>query len=324
MQDRHALRVAVVLVGLLALRFLIGCGAQPEALEIRSEQVASSSPRYFLPAPQRDTPASVYVGAGLDMPDKCDQLLVVDTPSGPQLSKVRATWLRNEAKRKAKQAKLRQLIAAVVDEMGGDEVAAEMIWRKALYESSGHPGNVHVHSPDVAANRSAASKGRRRATARWRRARVSVYRRHRGRLRKAGTADAWALGRGLYGMVTGLYAHWWHEDAPPWSLCDPVVATVVLVWSMRAGLEECHGSTLRDAFRRFSSGKCTVREGRLERRFDRLVSGKVRKARVSRWEIDPDAPADFGVRWPAETTDRRELLAAIHRRLERDGCAPTR
>lgn len=315
MQDRHALRAVFVILGLLAIRFLVGCEAPPEALELPADHAAPSAPMFVRAVPLQQAPVSVTIGTGLDMADKCDRLLMVDTPSGPQLTKVRAPWLPNEAKRRAVQAEMRYLIAVVVDEMGGDALAAEMVWRKALYESSGHAGNLHVHSPDVDANRAAASKGRRRATERWARARVPVYRRHRGTLREAGSADAWAFGRGPYGMVTGLYMHRWHADAPPWSLCDPVVATVVLVWSMRAGLEECRGSTLRDAFRRLSSGKCAIREDRLERRFDALAAGKVRKARISEWKIDPDAPADFGDRWPAETTDRRELLAAIHQRL---------
>lgn len=250
----------------------------------------------------------------LDLPDRCNRLLYKDTDASPVpvLSKERPTWLRTAEGRNAHQAKIRELVYMVADELGADETAAEMVWRKAIYESSGNAGNVHIRSKDIEANRAAAGKGRRQSTARWRRAKVPIYRKHRGRTRNAGSFDAWALGRGLYGQVTGLHMHRWSTDAPPWSLCDPLVATVTVFWSMRAGLAECKGETLRDAYRRFSSGKCAQRSPELERRFDRLARGKVRGLSLS--SFDPDTPARLGERWPADTSERGELLAVLQER----------
>ena len=114
-------------------------------------------------------------------------------------------------------------------------------------------------------------------------------------------------------MVTGLHMQRWSTDAPPWALCDPIVATVTAYWALRAGLAECRGRTLRDAYRRFSSGRCALREPERERAFDRIARGHVRGLKLGR--IDPDAPADFGDRWPEETTDRALLLAKLRRRI---------
>jgi len=249
----------------------------------------------------------------LAVPDRCDRLVLIDTPSGLQLSKERPKWLRSAASRSARQREVERVVDAVAAEMGVDETAAAMIWRKAIYESSGNAGNVHIRSADLEANRTAAAWGRRRSSRRWRYASVPVYRKVQGAMRLANQHDAWALGRGLYGQVTGLHMHRWSTDAPPWSLCDPVIATITVVWSMRAGLTECRGSTLRDAYRRFSSGKCAIRSPELERRFDRLAAGRVRGLKLE--PFNPDASAVLGTRWPEGETDRRALLAAVHRRL---------
>ena len=254
-------------------------------------------------------PPATIEPVDLEVPDRCDRLLRRETASGPQLGKQRPAWLRKADTRWAHQQRLRALIGVVARELGADETAAEMIWRKAIYESSGNAGNVHIRSRDIEANRAAASKGRQRAAPRWRRAKVPVYDKRRGKLREVGSFDAWALGRGLYGMVTGLHVHRWSSDAPPWSLCDPIIATVTLIWAMRAGLAECRGTTLRDAYRRFSSGKCARREESLERRFDHLARGKVRGLSLD--AFDPDAPAVLGERWPEATTDRGTLLAIL-------------
>lgn len=250
----------------------------------------------------------------LDLPDRCSRLVWRETDRGPVLSKERPAWLRSAEARRAHQAKIRELVYLVADELGADERAAEMVWRKAIYESSGNAANVHIRTQDLEANRAAAGKGRRRATERWRWAKVPVYQKRRARLRQAGQFDAWALGRGLFGMVTGLHMHRWSADAPPWSLCDPLVATVTVFWAMRAGLAECKGESLRDAYRRFSSGKCAERAPELERRFDRLARGKVRGLRLE--PFDPDAPAVLGQRWGQESSDRGELLAVLQARAQ--------
>lgn len=320
-------QVAVLRTALALVLALLGSGCQREresasstarepapARHAAAAQVSVASPRVgeTVAAPEPATPR-----VSLDLPDRCDRLVWRKTDDGVRLSKERPAWLGTAAGREAQQAELRELIAIVATELGADETAAEMLWRKAIYESSGNPGNVHVRSPDVAANRSAASKGRRRASARWRRAKIPVYRKSRGRLREAGTFDAWALGRGLFGQVTGLHMHRWAADAPPWSLCDPVVATVTVIWAMRAGLDECKGESLRDAYRRFSSGKCAERSARLEGRFDRLARGRVRGLVLP--AFDPDAPAVLGERWPEAETDRGVLLGVLRAKLDAAG-----
>lgn len=113
--------------------------------------------------------------------------------------------------------------------------------------------------------------------------------------------------------ITGLHLSRWSTDAPPWSLCDPIIATVTTFWSMRAGLEECEGETMRDAYRRFASGRCALREASQERAFDRVAAGHVRGLKLAK--LDPDAPANLGTRWPEDETDRAILLAKLRRRV---------
>jgi len=230
------------------------------------------------------------------------------------VSKTKPAWLNSAAERAEHQAEIRELIFAVADELGADELAAEMIWRKAIYESSGDASNLHLLNPDVRANKSAASKGKRRASELWKQAEVMVYEDIGEELPvEAGQVDAWTFGRGLYGQVTGLHMHRWSADAPPWALCDPIVATVTVIWAMRAGLDECHGETLRDAYRRFSSGKCATRSAELEGRFDRLARGRVRGLKLE--PFNPDARAELGDRWDEATTDREVLLAVLRSRV---------
>ncbi len=251
--------------------------------------------------------------ADLDVPDACDRLLFVETPSGRQISKILPYWLGRAVPRSEQQRWVRGLINIVGDELGADAVAREVLYRKAILESSGNAAAVHVRSADIEANRRAAGRGRAASSVRWDRVRVPVYERHRKRLELAGDFDAWALGRGLYGSVTGLHVQRWGSDVPPWSLCDPIIATVTTLWSMRAGLEECDGETVRDAYRRFASGRCAMRDQPQERGFDRLARGRVRGLKLHK--LDPEAPANFGTRWPEDSTDRAILLAKLRRRV---------
>jgi hypothetical protein len=261
-------------------------------------------------------PAAVAIDperAELDVPDTCDRLFVVEAPSGPQLSKELPGWLGKAKPRAEKQAEIRALIDIVGDELGADALAREILYRKAILESSGNAGSVHVRSKDVEANRRAAARGRKASSERWARARIPVHEHRRGRVEVVGEYDGWALGRGLYGSVTGLHVQRWGTDVPPWSLCDPIIATVTTIWAMRAGLAECRGRTLRDAYRRFSSGRCALRSADRERAFDRLARGRVRGLKLSK--LDPNAVADFGTRWPEATTDRAILLARLRARV---------
>lgn len=275
------------------------------------------------PEPQASYPSYTVVPVAIAVehwPDRCDPLLVKKTDQGPRLSKRRPAWLPHERRRAAMQAWTRGVIAIVVDELGGDDLALELLYRKAIQESSGNPHAVHILDPDVEANETWSSFGRRHASERWAKARVPLHVADDGELipaighsGKPITTDAWALGRGLYGMVTGLFMRRWSPDAPPWSLCDPAIATTVAIWSMRSSQLRCKSSTLRSAYRWISAGRCSERSPTLERRWDRLARGKVRGLRLER--IRPDAEVDFGARWPAASADRAELLAVLHRRI---------
>ena len=300
-------------LALLLLVTIIFAGESPTTSPISIEQ----TPERIINYPTEDTvPLAVIIEperANLDVPDTCDRLLVVETPSGPQLSKELPLWLGRSDSRADQQRWIRGMVNIVGDELGADAIAREVVYRKAILESSGNPAAVHVRSADIEANRRAARRGRMVSSERWARARVTVYKRHRKQLEPAGTYDAWALGRGLYGQVTGLHLSRWSTDAPPWSLCDPIIATVTTFWSMRSGLEECDGETMRDAYRRFASGRCALREPSQERAFDRLASGRVRGLKLEK--LDPEAPARFGTRWPEDETDRAILLAKLRRRV---------
>lgn len=315
--DRAAVSVVILILATLGASQSCARSIAAESIEVSAPEqrvwARPAAPRAEVAEPPR---------ASLDLPDSCRRLVVREVEREVygrivverRIGKVRATsWMRDEAKRWQHQQDLRRLIYAIGDELGADRLASEMVWRKAIMESSGDAANVHVMNEDIRANRGAASKGRARAADRWKRARVPVYQVQRGRLRKVGTHDAWSLGRGLYGQVTGLHMHRWSADAPPWSLCDPIVATVTVFWAMRAGIEECRGSTLRDAYRRFSSGKCAIREDELEARFDRLARGKVRGLRLD--AFDPDAPAVLGDRWDESSADREIMLAVMRERV---------
>jgi hypothetical protein len=246
----------------------------------------------------------------VEMPDRCDRVVGHESEGRRWLGKQLPTWLLDGAQRWRQQQRMRAIITMVADELGAGELEAEMLWRMAIRESSGNPRAVHVLSPDMAANRGAS---RHRRDSPWASALVVVFDTRGNRL---GTTGAWALGRGLYGQVTGYHARRW-PDAPPWSLCDPIVATVTTIWAMRSGLDQCHGETLRDAHRRFASGRCELRDDARERAFDRLARGKVRGLSLERF--DPDAAAGLGDRWPEDATDREALLSLLTARARAHG-----
>lgn len=315
--DRLALRFVLAMLSVLALgQACSGCTANagPPAVTVEIEPERPVSYGAVVVPTVAVTVAPTR--ASLDLPDTCDPLLVVPGPEGPQLGKQLPAWFRSEAGRADQRAKMRRVIEAVAAELGADAMAVELLWRKALVESSANPGAVHILNPDVEANRTWSRHGRKRSSERWSEARVPVYAKTRsGALEQVDDLDAWGIGRGLYGMVTGLYMHRWSADAPPWSLCDPVVATVVAIWSARAGQRRCKSITMRSAYRWLSAGTCKPREPEKERRFDRLARGNVRGLRLPR--IDSEAVVDFGDLWPEATGDRSQLLAVIRQRLAR-------
>lgn len=297
-------------LAVLLVRYLVGC-QMPETTSIIEAEESKQEAFFYAPSSVRTVASSPR--ANLDVADQCDRLVWLMTPSGPQLSKQLPSWLRDAEQRRKQQEWLRGMIGIVADELGADPLAAEMVWRKAILESSGNPGAVHILSADLAANRAAAKRGRSASTERWAMAVVPTFVRRNGKLREVGQYDAWRLGRGLYGQVTGLHLRRWGADVPPWSLCDEVIATVTVFWSMRAGLVECHGTTLRDAYRRFSSGRCAERSAEREAGFDRLARGRVRGLKLKRF--DPDGKAKLGGNWDESVADRSVLLARLRSRI---------
>lgn len=300
-----------------------GCSAEARSPAITIED----EPERPVLLPERVIPAAAVTIPGPEIlaePNRCDPLILRESAEGPALSKRLPDWLKSPSAAAAKRAEVRRIIATVGDELGADDLAVELLYRKAISESSANPGSIHVHGPDVDAGVAFASYGREHTSERWADARVPVFVLEDGELVQARTArgnpatyDAWALGRGLYGMVTPLYVpRYWSVDAPPWSLCDPVVATVVAIWSARKGLAQCKTDSMRSAYRWLSAGTCREREPDKERRFDRLARGHVRGLELPR--IDPRSRVDFGDRWPMETSDRVELLAKLRTRIARE------
>ncbi len=315
--DRLALRFVICIIGLLgASQACAGCTpSEPVAMVVDVEPHVTAYTTTWIVAPFVAVAEAPRVD--LALPDTCDRLYAVLGENGPRLTKRTPAWLRSPVERAAHQAEIRRGIAIVVGEMGGDALAAEFLYRKAILESSGNPGAVHVLDLDLDANRSSARRGMAMSTERWADARVVVYSPDGD---QAGTVNAWTIGRGLYGMNTGLYLHHWSTDSPPWSLCDPVVATVTAIWSLRAGLRRCAADDLRTAYRLISSGQCGERSEAKEANFDRLARGRVRGLRLEPFDVD--AKADFGERWDQESSDPAVLLAVIRVRLASEGARP--
>lgn len=328
--DRLATKIVIGMLGVLALgQLCAGCGdVSPSPSNSGQESVLRASESY-----QREAAVPVAVAVvrepespeapewrpdPLDVVDRCDTITIKATDHGPIYGKILPEWIRSERDRAREQYRLRLLIRMIGDEMGIGETESELLWRIAIRESSGNTGSVHVLGADMEANERSSHYGRRMAT-RWRSAPTAAYNVHRGELARAGFIDGWKIGRGPFGMNSSLFLPRWSTDAPPWALCDPVVATITAVWSMRAGLESCKATTLRAAHRRFAAGKCSPREAKRERQFGRLARGHVRGLELERF--DPDKRADFGDRWMQDDTDPAELYALLHDRAVALGLA---
>lgn len=300
------------LLAALAAACALACSPAPAPVAVELElEPPSSYPALVL------VPPAVAVEperASLELPDRCDTLLAVERDGRRRLTKRRPAWLASPSAAAAQRAWVRGVIEIVGDELGVDALAVELAVRKAISESSANPAALHLLDPDVEANAAAAHVGIEATADRWRAARTPIYEDRRGEMVEVGTISAWALGRGLYGHATGyVVSQRWSTAAPPWSLCDPVVATVVLFWSARAGQERCRDRSLRSAYRWISAGRCSPRSAERERAWDRMARGSVRGLRLGR--IPADAEVSFGRRWDQESADREILLARLHRRV---------
>lgn len=312
--DHFFARIAVAILVVLALgQLCAGCQQATVAVAIAiddTEAGAAAYPSAVVP------PAAITIAperVSLDVPDRCDPLVIVERDGTRRLSKQLPAWFASEAGRAQQRARIRRVVEIVADEMGADELAVELLWRKAISESSANAGAVHVLSPDIEANETFARRGIKLSSDRWKRAAIPVHEKRRGELVVVDELSAWAIGRGLLGMNTGLYMARWSTDAPPWSLCTPEIALVTAIWSIRYGQRRCKDSSLRFAYRWISAGQCGPRAPDKERRFDRLARGNVRGLKLP--SVDARADVDFGDRWPQDTADRGELLAVLQRRL---------
>lgn len=265
-------------------------------------------PMHFVPFQDNLRPDDVV---NLEIRNQCDPLMLVKHKDGsPGLGKRLPEWFKSEPSRLDHQAQIREIIYAVAHEMGADDMAAELLFRKAILESSGNEGALHLLHGDLAA----AEKGERYAieltSEKLAKARIPVFIIENGELKQpigiSGnpiTHGAWPIGRGLYGMVTPYYVpKYLGKDTPPWAICDPITATIVAIWSVRRGLEKCRTNKMRAAYRWLSAGTCKIRSEKKEKIFERLARGKIRG--LSLKKINPESVVDFGDRWQISLDDR--------------------
>jgi len=283
-------------------KFVSGSQAQATVSRPRPLRVEPTEPPGWRPGP-------------LDLPDTCDRLTAQLVNGEPKMGKILPAWHSNDRERWREQSKMRALVRMIGDEMGMGPIESEMLWRIAIREGSGNAGSVHVHGPDVEANKSSSHRMEDLVGA-WREAPTTVY--DKDGEKSIGIVNGWAIGRGMYGMNTSLFMPRWSLDAPPWALCDPIISTVTAIYSMRASYAKCQGKTRRDVHRRSWAATCELRSEEREAQFDRLARGRVRGLDLD-WAFDPDARAELGNRWPEESTDRAELYTRLRARAVAQG-----
>lgn len=250
----------------------------------------------------------------------------------------RHSWDAEERKR------VRALIKLVADEMGADH---EYLWVKSVLESSGNPEAIHILNQDFQANRGSwhrftwseareAQLEHVMATASkqgkhyWK-AKAELHRRTKykgnpywhdtvtvqvhgpGEERSSEDVSIWSRGYGLYGMNAVYYTEDWDPLAPPWILCadEGVIATILQVWAMRHGQQECVRAGYADNWdtvnRRVSRGKCDTHE-----------PGPKYVKLAAQVGLDRTARPRLGTRWPRATSDRHQLLEHMRRRAREE------
>lgn len=248
-------------------------------------------------------------------PGQCEELISVPGKTGPRLQRVRKPHSREEVVR---------TIHAVAKEMGADP---QLLLAIAQHESHMQPAALHVLPEDRKAGLSA-----------WR---LSTYSKEREdrflKIQAAGPShrkfypaklglwrmerykgnpywdakttvgneeiNTWTWGYGLYGMAPVLYVGLWDSQSPPWILCDAKVATVTLVWALRAQRAQCAAlgeeGTVEQTVARYATGHCG-------QRVKANWKGVLRKTKK----------VQLGTRWKMKDADRSALLQAIQRKLE--------
>jgi hypothetical protein len=240
----------------------------------------------------------------------------------------------------------RSLIELVAKELGAD---AKLLTIWALRESTYNPYAIHVLDPDIEASTASwrrhrwdperaaeleavmtelGARDRGYWTAKAELARISRFRDnpHYDALidyelvgpdgeRRPGQRSAWSYGYGPFGFNPTYFVPIWDPQAPPWVFCndDGLAAIVTAVWAAREHQRECaalgFGDSNEVVNRRFSSGHCDPRPNRTEKF----------RTRARRRGIDPDARAKLGTRWPADSSDRAQLLEHLRARARDEG-----
>lgn len=297
--------------------------------------------------PPRDTPKAAeldddQVGPGEpDFPYACERFEVRLREDGRAWHRrLRRRWTEADRKR------FRELVELVAEEMGADP---RLLTLWALRESTYNPYAIHVLNPDLEA--SAASWRRHRWdperaaelearmdelgaqdpgywTAKAELARISRFRDNRwyearaevevvlpDGERRTQTTSYWGYGYGPFGFNPTHFLPTWEAADPPWVFCnhDGIAAIVTAVWAARSHQRECEslgfGGSYEVVNRRFSSGHCQPRPSR--------AAGFRKRAR--RRGLDVRARAKLGGRWPAETSDRRQILEHMRIKAEAAG-----
>lgn len=320
---------------------------------VSSESEEVSEPSYAKAAIDRHMSKSAITSEDADerspatygmSPDACERFLVrVDERGHRQHRRIRKPWTR------ADQERFRGLVDLVATELGADP---RLFRAWSLRESTYRPSAIHVLNPDVEG-----------ATAAWRRydfapeeermlvgdlerldARAPEYWRKKAALRRLQTfrdnayfrdvieydlelpngatsrdvSSIWAFGYGPFGFNPTYYLPLWDANSPPWVFCgdDGLVSIVTAIWAAREHQQECSQLGVGDSYivvnRRFGSGHCV--QGRMDDLF---------RERLEKLEVDPDARARLGSKWPRATTKREDLLQHLRTRARDKGLLPS-
>lgn len=254
--------------------------------------------------------------------------------------RLRRSWTEADRQR------FRKLVAMVANELGADPQLL-LLW--ALRESTYNPHAIHVLDPDIEASTTSWRRHRwdpdRAAeleavmtelgardpgywAAKAELARISRFRdnpHYEAQIdyelitpdgqKSPGQRSAWSYGYGPFGFNPTYFVPTWDPKAPPWVFCndDGLAAIVTAIWAAREHQRECaalgYGDSNEVVNRRFSSGHCAPRPER---------AAKFRTRARARG-IDPDARAKLGSRWPADRSDRAQLLDHLRTRAAEQG-----
>jgi len=240
----------------------------------------------------------------------------------------------------------RELITMVANELGADPKLLAL-W--ALRESTYNPYAIHVLDPDIEASTASwrrhrwdpdraaeleqlmtelgardpeywAAKAELARISRFRDnphydAQIDYERVSPDGAREHDQRSAWSYGYGPFGFNPTYFVPIWDPQAPPWVFCndDGLAAIVTAIWAAREHQRECaelgFGASNEVVDRRFSSGHCEPRPGRAEKF----------RTRASKRGIDPDARARLGDGWPADSSDRAQLLEHLRAKAIEQG-----